>query len=178
MEFAPPSWEGTLLASGSEVHPVDRLLVVHYLLCNVPLRPSREWITFRQFAGGQFYWAPFRNRTIVPLIEDVGDDLETLRHRLDRFDWSPMAAGDVGAVIRVLGEARVAVVYRRGDDEFGAGADVLFDSSLKRIYGAEDAAALAGRVCLGLRANPCTVCSGCGLCDLKPIRKTEMKGGV
>jgi len=178
MEFTPPSWNGTLLASGNKVHPADQLLVMHYLLCNVPPHPSGEWITFRQFAGGQFYWGPFRSRTIVPLVEEVGGDLETLRLRLDRFDWSPMAVGDLGAVIRVFGEARVAVVYRLGDDEFGASADFLFDSSLKQVYGAEDAAALASRVCLGLRANPCTVCSGCGLCDSRPIRNAEMKGSV
>ena len=160
------------------MHPVDRLLVLHYLLCDVPLCASGEWITFRQFPGGQFYWEPFCDRTVRPLVEEIGDDLALLRRRLDRFDWSPVVAGDVGAAVRVVGKMQVAVVYRRGDEEFPAGAEILFDSSLKQVYWTEDAAAVAGRVCRGLRENPCAPCGGCGLCDTRPTRETETKRSV
>jgi hypothetical protein len=42
------------------------------------------------------------------------------------------------------------LVYRAGDDEFPASADLLFDACIRRVFCAEDAAVLGSRVCLGL----------------------------
>jgi len=42
------------------------------------------------------------------------------------------------------------LVYRRGDDEFGPSAEVFFDSGLRKVFSAEDAATIASRICIGL----------------------------
>ncbi|MHB9138667.1 MAG: DUF3786 domain-containing protein, partial [Victivallaceae bacterium] len=42
------------------------------------------------------------------------------------------------------------LIYRAGDDEFPPEAEVLFDAAVKRVYVAEDAAVMAGRICIGL----------------------------
>jgi hypothetical protein len=163
--LAAPEFDGYVLSSGRRVHPVDRLLILHYLLCDVPVAPSGHWITFRQFPCGHFYWEPFRLRTAEPLVRQIGNDLDLLRSRLSRFDWTPMAYGDLAARIHMLGKVEVALVYHCGDDELPAEANVLFDSCLRRLYGPEDAAAVAGRVCLGLCHRKCEPCFDCGLCD-------------
>lgn len=126
------------------------ILVLHYLLCDLPVHSTGELISFQQFPGGQFYWEPFHSRTIRPLIKKTGNNLETLRKNLDRFDWEPVPYGDLGARIHAVGKLYLTLIYRLGDEEFPPTADLLFDACIKRVYNAEDAAVLAGRICLGL----------------------------
>ena len=165
MSFELPSFQGHVIETSQPVHPVDRLLLLHYLQYKMPVQPTSEWITFRQFPGGDFYWQPFRIRTADPLLKAIGDDIQMLRERLGRFQWSPMEQGDLGARIQVLGPLEAGLVYNIGDEEFSAEVTILFDKLLTRIFCAEDAAAIASRICLGLTEQRCTPCSGCALCD-------------
>ena len=137
-------------ADGKDAKPADRLLALHYLRCELPVKPAGELISFRDFTGGQFYYQPFLSRTVVPLVGRFGNDLEQLKKNLDRFDWSPRNFGDFSAEIHALGALGITLIYRLGDDEFPAEAEVLFDASVKRVFEAEDAAVLAGRICIGL----------------------------
>jgi hypothetical protein len=130
--------------------PGDQILVLHYLLCDVPARETGELITFRELPGGQFYWEPFLSRSINPLLKRVGNNLDVLKKNLSRFDWQPFNAGDFAAKIHAFGILYGYLVYHCGDDEFPPAAEMLFDSSIKRIYNTEDAAFLASRICIGL----------------------------
>jgi hypothetical protein len=134
-------------ATGEPVKPGDRILMLHYLLCDLPLEEVGELISFRGLAGGQFYWEPFCSRTVRPLVKKIGNNLERLSANLDRFDWKPVTLGDLGARIHAIGKLFCTLVYRLGDEEFPASADFLFDSSFKRVYNAEDTAVLAGCIC-------------------------------
>jgi len=137
-------------ATGKPIKPGDHILVLHYLLCDVALKPSGRLITFRDLPGGQFYWHPFLSRSINPLLARIGNNIELLRERINRFDWKPATDGDFSAVIHGIGKIEVTFVYHLGDDEFGPAGHVLFDSSIKQVYATEDVAFLAGRICLGL----------------------------
>lgn len=150
--LAPPEWTATDAASGAPARDGERLLALHYLLCDTPLAAAPEggWITFRDFPGGQFYWEPFRSRTVLPLLRQVGNDAGLLRSRLGRFSWRETGPGDLGARVQAVGLLDLLLVYRAGDAEFGPSLDVLFDARARRVFCAEDAAAMAGRVCLGL----------------------------
>jgi hypothetical protein len=141
------------LISANSYKPVkvsDRILVLHYLLCDLPVRQTGELISFRQMDSGQFYWPAFLSRSVQPLVERIGNDLELLKKNLGRFDWQPVSLGDFGARIHAIGKVYVTLIYHIGDDEFPSSADLLFDSSIKRVYQTEDAAVLASRICLGL----------------------------
>ncbi|OHB56876.1 MAG: hypothetical protein A2Y07_10920 [Planctomycetes bacterium GWF2_50_10] len=140
----------TLAASGNEMKPGDQILVLHYLLCDVPVQPTGEMITFRDMPGGQFYWQPFLSRSVDPLLKRVGNDLETLKTNLKRFDFELAQDGDLSANIHALGKIYARLVYHLGDEEFPPAAEILFDSSIRRIYNSEDVAFLASRICLGL----------------------------
>jgi hypothetical protein len=131
--------------------PGDHILLLHYLLCETPVRPTPDsMVTFRDLPGGQFYWEPFLSRSAKPLISAIGNDKEKLQANLARFDWQPLPIGDLGARIHGLGNLYVTLIYRQGDEEFDPSVDVLFDSCIRHAYNAEDAAYLASRVCLGL----------------------------
>jgi hypothetical protein len=129
----------------------DRILVLHYLLCDLPVKFSDRMISFRELTGGQFYWEPFCARSVRPLVKRFGNQLEQLKESLARFDWEPVSIGDLGARIHVIGNLYVTLIYRLGDEEFPPAADLLFDAAVKRVYNAEDAAVLAGRICLELK---------------------------
>lgn len=138
------------LADGQSVKISDQVLFLHYLLCDMPVKPTEELISYREFPGGQFYWEPFLSRTAKPLVKRFGNNLGDLEQNLNRFDWTPVQMGDLGARIQTVGKLCVVLIYRCGDEEFPPHADILFDSCAKRAYEAEDAAVMASRICIGL----------------------------
>lgn len=155
LELHPPEFQATVVPSGKAPKPADHLLALHYLLGEFTVSPAGEWITFREFPGGQFYWEPFLSRSIKPLIGRVGNDLGLLKDHLSRFpvQVEPLPDGGLRAVIQALGAIELMLVYRPGDDEFPPAADVLYDACARRVLCAEDAAALASRFCIGLLHN-------------------------
>ncbi len=132
------------------VRPADRLLVLHYLMYEGTVDLADRLVPFREFSGGTFYLEPFRARTVAPLVARFGNDIETLRQRLSRFDSVPVPLGDLGARIHAFGPLAVTLVYRAGDEEFAAAAEVLFNPAVRSVFAAEDATVLASRLCLGL----------------------------
>ena len=137
------------------MHPVERVLVLHYLLCEGPVAPTGRLISFTEFPRGQFYYGPFSARTTVPLVRRVGHDLPALRRNLSRFDHQLLPGlcssdGDLAARIHAVGRIKTTLIYRAGDEETPAAADILFDECTRRVFNTEDAVALASRICLGL----------------------------
>jgi hypothetical protein len=144
------SWTLTILPSGEPARAGDLLLLLHYLACELPVKPTGELVSFRSLPGGQFYFPAFQGRTATPLVQRFGNDLGALREHLERFDHEPTGDGDLGARIHAFGNLHVTLVYHTGDDELPPAADILFDRCISRAFGAEDAAVLAGRICIGL----------------------------
>jgi hypothetical protein len=143
-------WQIFPKESQEPVKVFDRILILHYLRCDLPVEFTDQLISFRELSGGQFYWEPFCARSVRPLGKRFGNHLDQLKENLKGFDWEPVAIGDLGARIHAIGNLYVTLIYRLGDEEFPASADLLFDSIIKRIYNAEDAAVLASRICLAL----------------------------
>ncbi len=152
LELRAPEFRAVAIGVGKPPKPADRLLALHYLLGELPLAPAGEWITFREFPGGRFYWNPFLARSVNPLVACIGNDLDLLRERLRRFaaTVTPLADGGLHATIRALGVIELRLAYRPGDDEFPPSAELLYDARARRLLCAEDAVALAGRFCIGL----------------------------
>ena len=152
LELHAHTFAGVIAGTGKPPKPAERLLALHYLLCDLPVSPENRWITFRDFPGGAFYWRPFLARSIHPLIQAIGNDLGKLRERLTRLDAKIEGgpADTVSARIVAIGRVEVLLVYRPGDEEFPPSADLLYDACARRVFGAEDAAMLGGRVCFGL----------------------------
>lgn len=143
-------WSLTDRTSGKPVRPGDLVLLLHYLACEVPVKPGGDLLSFRDLRSGEFYFGPFQRRTAKPLVDRFGNDLDALREHLQRFDHEFTEHGDLGARIHGMGHLWITLIYRVGDDEFPAAADVLFDPCMKRVFGAEDAAVMASRICIGL----------------------------
>jgi len=143
-------WAFTLKPTGEAARPHDLVLLLHYLSCDLPVEPTGELISFRSFPSGQFYFDVFQARSAAPLVARIGNDLDTLRTHLDRFDHELTEHGNLGARIHTMGNLHLTLVYHLGDEEFPAAADILFDTCFRRALGAEDAAVMASRICIGL----------------------------
>ena len=70
--------------------------------------------------------------------------------QMNRFDFQPLEYGDFSARIHAIGCLYVTLIYRLGDDEFPAEAELFFNAPVKRVFCADDASVLAGRICFGL----------------------------
>jgi hypothetical protein len=139
-----------LAASGAPAKLADRILVLHYLMHEGPVARTERLVSFHEFPGGSFYFGPFRTRTVEPLVKRFGNDLDALRTNLGRWDATPVPQGDLGACLHAFGPLYLTLIYQRGDEEFGPTAEVLFDAAALRVFGTEDAAVLASRICIGL----------------------------
>jgi len=135
---------------GTAVHPVDELLALRYLAVERAVKPLGETISFRDLPGGQAYFEPAAKRTTRLLLDFIGNDLERLRKALGRYPFEETAIGDLGAVIHAIGRLDVTLVYRQGDDEFPATADLLYDRIIASVFHTDEVAALATRLCTGL----------------------------
>jgi hypothetical protein len=165
VQLDPRTFDAIDTRTGAPAHPADHLLVLHYLLATPAPKPAGQWATYRQFPGGEVYFSPFESRTTTPLVEAIGDALPILAERLAAFFPRPLGLGDLGVAVQAIGPFELGLVYHSRDEELPASAEILFDANLRHIYKAEDAAALASRLCLPLTQTPCSTCSGCTLCD-------------
>jgi hypothetical protein len=79
--------------------------------------------------------------------------LNLLRERVQQRFAARIESGPADALsarIQAVGNMDMLLVYRAGDDEFPASADLLFDAGFRRAFCAEDAVVLGSGVCLGL----------------------------
>lgn len=150
LRLVPPDFSATNVSSGKPAKAADRILAIHYLQHSSPIKPAGEWISFRDFPGGQFYWNPFVSRSIKPLVARIGNNLELLKSNLTRFQCSTLEMPDLSVRIQAVGAIDAALIYRLGDEELEPSAEILFDASAKRVFCAEDIAVIAGRICIGL----------------------------
>ena len=130
--------------------PTERILVLHYLNCDLPVPKTDVFIPFRDLPGGQFYWQTFRSRTIQPLVDRFQNNLDQLRHNLNRYDWNPIKYGDFSSRIHAIGRLDISITYLLADEEFPPTAEIIFSENIQRVYSTEDATVLASRICLGL----------------------------
>jgi hypothetical protein len=142
------------LRDGGEPPQSDRILFYHYLACEEALRPGGDPVSFRDFPGGAFYWEPFRSRTVLPLARKYGPELASgagaLRAALGRLDWTELESGDFGARVHGFGSLYLVLVAYAPDEGLDADFNALFEPAARRAFGAEDAAAFAGRICATL----------------------------
>lgn len=132
------------------VRPADKVLLLHYLQCEFPVKQTGKMISFRNFPGGQFYFGPFQSRTVKPLLGRIANDMELLQKQLSRFDYTIISGGDFAARIHAVGNLYIDLVYHLGDDEFPPAAHVIFDTCIQIPFDAENAAVMASRICIGL----------------------------
>jgi len=128
----------------------QQILLLHYLhgaWASSGPAAAGEWISFQEVPDGRFYMDAFNKRAKIPLVQAFGakpDLMVDLAKKL--YGAKPFDQGDFSVVVRALPLVPVALILWRGDDEFPAEGNLLFDKTVPRILSAEDIAWLAGMV--------------------------------
>ncbi len=124
------------------------ILVLHYLEQKLKgLEPlTGEWISFKELPGGEIYYPAFRKRAIEPILRKYAANPQGLFTVLDKKIAKSVNQADAAVEIEAFSGVPVLVEFWKGDDEFGAEANLLFDRSIARIFPTEDVVVLAGFV--------------------------------
>ena len=128
------------------------ILVLHYLACSLKGLPklSGEWVSFKELSAVEGYYPAFRARAIEPIIRKYGANPEAILAVQERLAAKRINQGDMGLVVEAFAGVPVLVELWKGDSEFGPEANMLFDSSISRIFCTEDVVVLAGIVAASL----------------------------
>jgi hypothetical protein len=138
-------------ASGEAVPLIREVLILHYLTGASGLPVQNRWIAFRELPDGAIYVGPFQARAVQPLVRYFGPAPEKLIPAAEALGGFPVAMGDAGAVVPAFPLVPVAVILWRGDEEFPAAGNILFDGSAPTHMSAEDYVVLASLVVGELR---------------------------
>jgi hypothetical protein len=153
-EFCVDRSSRTVTWNGREAPPFFAVLILHYLADLSGAVPSGEWISFRELEGGDFYFPAFAARTIQRLKATFAGREKDLLAVAGMLEGEPVQFGDAGAKFRVLPNAVIAVVLHEACEDFPNEANVLFDSTCRKILPTEDlavaASLLVSKVCKSL----------------------------
>ncbi|HCE44542.1 MAG TPA: hypothetical protein DET40_13430 [Lentisphaeria bacterium] len=136
--------------TGQPVKPDLKIIILHYLLFDNTFSETGRIITFRDLPGGQFYLGPYQSRSVDILLSRIKYDIGLLKKNLGRLEWEETRPGDIGARIHAIGRIFATLVYYKGDEEMPSSADILYDSSIRKVFNTEDVTVIASLICRSL----------------------------
>jgi hypothetical protein len=140
-------------ASGKEIPLQEQVLVLHYLQGSGKSRVTGNWVAYREIPGAGFYFSVFAKRAIEPLKKVFGNNLEGFETAAAALKGQPIEAGDAGYEFALFPKTPLQLILYRGDEEFAAEANILFDAGIKDQLSPEDAAWLASLLVYRLLAR-------------------------
>lgn len=128
------------------------ILLLHYLAHQIKglSRITGEWLDFHQLSGIEGYGSSFRKRAVEPILRKYGSNPQGIISVLDRLPGETVRQADVGLVLQAFLDVPVLITLWKGDEEFAADANILFDKSITKIFCTEDIIVLAGLVAAAL----------------------------
>ncbi len=116
------------------------ILILHYAAQKFKGLPplSGQWLTFRELAGIEAYYAAYQKRTIEPVIRKYGRNPEALKDVLNRLPSRLSQGADVSIIVEAFAQVPLLIKLWKADSEFGPDANIYFDSSIKNIFCIED----------------------------------------
>jgi hypothetical protein len=121
-------------------------LFLYYLSLADGSPPADTWVSFRELPDGWLYHQAFQGYTGAVLGRTLGDDMAALARAAELAGGTAIAAGDCSYAFQVLPRVRLAVVYWRGDEEFPADAQVLFDGACSHYLPIDGLAFVGGHL--------------------------------
>ena len=103
-------------------------------------------MSFQQLAGASFYEPTYRKRGPARIARRFGEDVPAFVRACLALGWTEEKLGDAAYGGPVLPRLRCVAVLHRGDEEFPAEANLLFDDGIAQLLPLEDVAVLAGLV--------------------------------
>jgi hypothetical protein len=121
-------------------------LILHYLGRAAGTPARSEQITFKQLEGGLAYYPAFQRRSITPLLDAYGIDLEKFMKAGTASGGLRSPLGEYALSFRAFPMVEVSFVLWKGDNEFPPTGSVIFDSSISDYLSTEDVAVLCNMI--------------------------------
>jgi hypothetical protein len=115
-----------------------QILLLHYLNTSDGKEESNDWITYRQFPTGPFYYPAFKRRSISILEKNFKDSQESLKKAALELKGEKADFGDLSFVFKVLPRVKIALAFWRGDQEFSSKISLMFDKNITHYLPLED----------------------------------------
>jgi hypothetical protein len=117
---------------------VQHILLLHYLL-NASGRPiNNEPVSYKDIPGGQKYFPVFQKRVEMPVLNAYSESPEGFEKACLGLRGERVNMGDVAFRFQAFPKVPITYIFWKGDEEFPASLQVLFDSSVKDNLPLED----------------------------------------
>lgn len=126
-----------------------KTLILRYLINAKGVEPLNENITFRDVNGGNVYYNKFYGRCLLRLSKTFGNNIEKFISVFEKLGGEKVNMGDVSYKFEFLNNIFVTFVLWKGDEEFSASSQILFDGNVPFYFSIEDLAVI-GDVSIGI----------------------------
>ncbi len=137
-----------------EISAAWGILVLHYLLAEVPVPAPTGLVSFEQIPEARAYSAPYRGRVIERFCHTVGRSCETFVSAAQALGGQRVAGGDCAMRLLVFPRVPVTIVWYAGDDEFSPGATFLYEDVVSSVLVTEDIVVASERLVSRLCGKP------------------------
>jgi hypothetical protein len=113
------------------LHPYFFLMVLVYLTEAKDIKPTHTWVSEKDLKGGSTFFRGPHRLEVEGLIHLFGTDPEAFLKTGKKLGGSEILFGDKGFALNVFPKVCLAYVLWKGDAEFPARMNVLFDSTIE-----------------------------------------------
>ena len=134
---------------GSEIQKYPpKTLILRYLINAKGVEPLKRDITYRDVDGGNVYYNNFYGRCLLRLAKTFGNNIGKFKDVFEKLGAEKVDMGDAAYKFQFLNNIYVTFAIWKGDDEFQASSQILFDGNVPFYFSAEDLA-VVGDVSIG-----------------------------
>lgn len=134
---------------GSEIQKYPpKTLILRYLINAKAVKPLEKYITYRDVDGGNVYYNNFYGRCLLRLSKTFGNNIEKFKDIFENLGAEKVDMGDAAYKFQFLNNIYVIFALWKGDEEFPASSQILFNGNVPFYFSAEDLA-VVGDVSIG-----------------------------
>jgi hypothetical protein len=115
-----------------------RVLLLHYLIRADGSPLKGEWAGYKDIPGGLLYAGVFARRVTEPLVKKFGDSPQQFKEIGNKLGGKSVEFGDASFILYAFPFIPLQYVLWKGDEEFPAAVQLLFDTSIDHYLSLED----------------------------------------
>lgn len=126
-----------------QVSIVSHILLLHYLINATGKSLTGELASYKDIPGGDKYFSVFKKRVEMPVINAYGEYQEGFEAACFGLGGARGNMGDIAFRFQAFPRVPITYIFWRGEEEFPASLQVVFDVSIKDYLPLEDIVFLA-----------------------------------
>jgi hypothetical protein len=122
---------------------VTKIILIHYLI-KADGRPlSNQLVPYKEIPGGMLYAGVFAKRTVDTLVPVFSQSPDRFLDAGLRMGGRRSEYGDISFMLPALPRIPMTYILWKGDEEFPAAVQLLFDTSVEGYLALEDIVVLS-----------------------------------